>query len=306
MKRYLTKTILFLSLIAVVLALSEGVVRHYPNSYRFKHEWMEANAPKVKTLILGNSHTYYAVMPALLSDSTFSLANVSQTPEYDYWLLEKYIDRTPNLKTVIMAADEINLFDPEIEEGVEWHRSIYYNVYMDYPKHAFNPKYSFELSSIETFNMKLQPAIKYLFTGKTHVDCDSTGFGCNYATPKAFNQTWMTSNAKKIYNSNKDSHAIEYNAAYLYKIASLCHKRGIRLVLVTTPVWAEYMKLFDKHRFDEIHETAARCVNKYGAEYHDYMNDTRFNGTDFYDGGHLSQQGAEKFTAILKEELQQL
>ena len=33
------------------------------------------------------------------------------------------------------------------------------------------------------------------------------------------------------------------------------------------------------------------------------MTDTVFQGTDFHDASHLSKQGAQKFTAILKTEI---
>jgi len=302
MKRYLKNTAIFLALIATILVLSEAVVRHFPNSYRFKSEWMDANASKVKTLILGGSHTYYAIIPTMLGDSVFSLANVTQHPEYDCWLLEKYIDRCPDLKTVIMPVDESNVFDPELEEGSEWHRCTYYHIYMGYPKHDYNPKYSFEVSNIAAFNLKLGPALAHLLTGNAQVDCDSTGFGSDFTTPTFFNDEYMNRNANTTFNRHKDSNAIEYNTQYLDKIAQMCKDRGIRLVLLTTPMWEGYVKKYDQKHYDVMHKIAAKYVNECGAEYHDYMTDPRFQGVDFHDASHLSRQGAEKFTPIIKED----
>lgn len=292
-------------LIATVLALSEAIVRHYPNSYRFKAEWMDRNGQRVKTLILGESHTYYAIVPNILGDSVFNLANVSQLPEYDYWLLDKSMEHCRDLKTVIMPVDEINMFDLPLEDNEEWHRCIYYHIYMGYPKHDYNPLYSFELCNIATFNMKLGPAIRYMLTGKDDLDCDSTGFGCTFDTPASFNEENMRSTAKATYEHNKNETSSNYNAKYLYKIAKLCHERGIKLVLVTTPVWQEYKNLFGKHRYDEMHKITHRCVKEYETKYLDYIDDPRFQGVDFHDASHLSRQGAEKFTKILKQDLNQ-
>lgn len=300
MKRYLITVTIFLTLIAVIVGLAEVAVRHLPNSYRFKSQWIEANAPKVNTLILGESHTYYAIIPELLGDSAFSLANVSQTPEYDYWLLERYASRCHNLKTVVMPVDEINVFDPPLEEGEEWYRCIYYRLYMGYPKHNRSPKYNFEICNIAAFNMKLWPALTHLFTGKASLDCDSTGFGNAFTTPARFDEVYMQRDANTTYNRNKNAAATDYNRKYFEKIARLCQKRGIRLVLVTTPLWEGYVKKYDRHRYDVMHEVARHCVNNWGAQYLDYMNDPRFKGTDFHDASHLSRQGAEKFTTYLR------
>ncbi len=304
MKRYLLQATMFLAIIACVLALAEGTVRHMPNSYRYKAQWMDANASRVKTLILGGSHTYYAVRPSLLGDSTFSLAQVTQHPEYDWWLLEKYIDRCTSLKTVIMPVDENNLFDPPLEDGIEWHRCIYYHIYMGYPKHNGNPKYSLEVSNIAAFNLKLGAAIDYLVTGNESMDCDSTGWGCNYDTPAECDEPFMRRTARSTYERIKESNAIDYNTGYLFKIAQLCHERGIRLVLVSTPLWSEYAALFDKSRFDTVHRVAQGCVDKWGAEYYDFMNDPQFHDVDFRDPSHLSHRGAEKLTTSLASKLQ--
>lgn len=302
MKRYLINVTLFLAMIAAVLVVMEAVVRHYPNSYRFKHEWMEENASSVKTLILGGSHTYYAIIPEMLGDSVFSLANVTQHPEYDYWLLEQYIDRCTNLKTVILPVDGSNLFDPKLEESEEWHRCTYYHIYMGYPKHDYNPKYSFEVSNLAAFNLKLRPALSYLFTGEARIDCDSTGFGSNFTTPEEFDSVYMERDARITFNRLKNSSTVDYNVHYMDRIARLCQDRGIGLLLITTPMWEGYVKKYGQSHYDKIHQIAARYVNQCGAQYHDYMKDPRFQGVDFHDASHLSRQGAEKFTMIFKKD----
>ena len=173
MKRFLTYSALFLAIMLSIIAVAEMVARAYPNSYAYKKAWMDANAERVRTLILGGSHTYYAVKPDLLGANAFSLANVSQAPEYDYWLLSTYIHRCKNLKTVVMVADEANLFDQPMEdEPEEWYRCRYYRIYMDDPKHSKCSKYNLECSHVSTFSRKLPPALRYAFTGAYRIECD--------------------------------------------------------------------------------------------------------------------------------------
>ncbi len=41
--------------------------------------------------------------------------------------------------------------------------------------------------------------------------------------------------------------------------------------------------------------------NKYGIKHYDFLKDKRFDDADFYDQDHLCQNGAKKFTRIIKE-----
>ena len=57
MKPFLTYSALFLAIMLSIIAVAEMVARAYPNSYAYKKAWMDANAERVRTLILGGSHT---------------------------------------------------------------------------------------------------------------------------------------------------------------------------------------------------------------------------------------------------------
>ena len=305
MKRFLVHIGVFLAIMLVILGVAEVVVRHYPNSYQYKKAWMDQNAECVQTLVLGGSHTYYAVEPDILSGCAFSLANVSQSPEYDYWLLSHYIDRCKSLKAVIMVADEANFFDAPMEDvDIEWYRCRYYKIYMDYPKHSWLSKYNLEMTDVSTFSRKLVPALKYLFTGQYTLDCDSLGFGSSFVTPERFDSAYMESMAKATAERHRcdDWSQVARNKADAFKVAELCQKKGIRLILVTPPMWSGFVKLVSQRQLDVMHGIIKEMQEKYGALYGDYLTDPRFEGVDFHDPDHLSLQGAEKFTKILKQD----
>lgn len=304
MKRYLTYVTLFLLIVGTILALWECFVRQYPTSYQYKAQWMDSHAPSVSTLVLGGSHTYYGVMPSLMGDSVFNLANVTQHSEIDDWLLSHYIDRCTNLKTVIVPVDVTNTFDSPLEKSVEWYRGTYYKLYMGCDLFDNNLKYYCEISCLPAFNRKFLAAVQGLCGGDTSLECDSTGFGTGFATPSHFDENMMIVSAKTAeHRSTADSANVAYNSQHLMHIASMCHDRGIRLVIVTTPMWDGYTSRISKASLETVHGIVNQCVKKYGAVYMDHMNDTRFQGTDFYDCDHLSRQGAEKFTRILNEQL---
>ena len=84
MRKFLIQCFKFGMLVATTLAAGEYLVRTYvDNPYKFKHEWMSRNAGDVEILVLGSSHTYYGINPALFDSKAFNLANVSQIFHYD-------------------------------------------------------------------------------------------------------------------------------------------------------------------------------------------------------------------------------
>ena len=99
MKRFVKYLALFALPLLALLAAGEWLVRQYPNSYRYKAEWMDAHADSVQTLVMGASHIYYAIIPDSLATNTFNLSNVSQLYEYDWFLLNRYGDRLKQLKS---------------------------------------------------------------------------------------------------------------------------------------------------------------------------------------------------------------
>ena len=84
---------------------------------------------------------------------------------------------------------------------------------------------------------------------------------------------------------------------------TFCKENGIRAILVTTPVSSAYRALLDNRQLEKTYSVIEEMCSRHGAEYHDYMADSRFTEGDFHDSDHLSDEGAKKFTLILKEDL---
>lgn len=309
MKRFLKYSILFLALLAILLGCCEVIVRNMPNSYTYKNDWMQENAQRVKTLVLGGSHNYYGVMPSEIGDSVFNLANVSQGHEYDYFLLTKFQKKLISLKNLVIIIDESNIFDPPFEDDDrEWFRAIYYKIYYGYPKHSDFSIYNFEISNFSSFNQKFPKAVKYLFTGKTSPDCDSLGWGCTFFAPEKFDTTAMTAAAKKVIERHrcKNWANVDYNVQYLNRIGDWCKHRGVNLIVITTPMWDKFIEMTSHKQIAVMRKVINDFTTAYGAKYKDYLLDPRFQGIDFNDPDHLSDVGAKKFSHILKQDFPEL
>lgn len=302
MRRFITYSSIIVAIVSGILLMGEFIVRHYPNSYRLKAEYMEAHARHVKTLILGNSHNYYGVSPGVIGPGAFNLANVTQMPENDLALLEKYYANDAyELKNVILAIDFTGFFTARLEKE-DPIRVAYYQIYMGCGTHGWFSKYGLELFNISKFRLKLFPALEYLITGNYEINCDSLGCGIPSTKPEDVTVEHMKRSCNNVFAHYPGivKENVAYNHYYLGKLGKFCRDRNIRLILVSPPVWIEYYNRIGKQELSLIAAEARRMQRDYGAEYANYMADPRFSTLDnFSDASHLSRLGAERFTRVL-------
>lgn len=308
MKKFITRLLAFLLPALLILTAAELYVRHLPNTYRYKDQWMWQNGQHVRTLVLGNSHAYYDLSPKFMGDSIFNLGNVSQRLEHDLHLLHRYAEACPNLKTVIQVADNSNVFDAPMEED-EPGRATYYQLYMGYGKHSPLSRYGFELASMTSFWGKMQKSPLFsssVFSGSaartpTALECDSLGWGTAFRSelcnpddflPERINEHLLT-----------DSAAWLANKATLQEIAAECQHRNLQLVLLMTPVSEAYTRKASKSQLAEIRQMVISIKNSHpNVQVADYSQDPRFTKEDFFDSDHLNDRGAKKFSEILSKE----
>ena len=89
-KRFTLRIYLFLIPLVIAFAASEYLLRrHIPNLYSTKYEHFLESRHRIKTLVLGSSHTHYGIDPNYFSMPAYNLANVSQSLIVDLKLLER-------------------------------------------------------------------------------------------------------------------------------------------------------------------------------------------------------------------------
>ena len=272
MKKFIKRLIIFLIPILILFILLEYAIRQIPNTYKYKNEWMSQHADSLNTLILGNSHCMSGVNPLYLTNSAFNFANSSQDLERDYFVLTKYENMYNNLKCVILSFS----YCQDRMDNTDKSRLKYYGIYMGYEKY----KYSVEITSSITYE-KIKD---YLKEGTSQYS--PLGFRVNKFSKDNLEVSGIKAAKRHTLNNRKD---LDDNLKYLHKIIQFCEDKQIQLILVTTPTWHSYYEHLDKN-----HENVF---------YFNFLKDDRFNDNDFKDGDHLSEEGAEKFTKILKDSI---
>lgn len=299
MKKFLITLLAFFIPVFFVLAGLEYIVRKAPNEYQYKAEWMEKNASRVETLILGTSHAFYGINPSYLGPNAFSLAASAQSLQYDDFLFFKYAPKCKNLKTVILPISYFTLFSGDMEDGSEWWRAINYKIYMDCPYHSSFSKYNFFISNSEPFRAKLTKIIK----GNTIIECDSLGFG--YPIYREITPTLDDASVARWVNRHtaKDFSCVQKNKQHIFKIADYCQTNHIRLVIVTTPTWKTYYERLSSSQLAVMNEFIGQLISKDNVTYFNYMQDDRFVESDFTDCNHMSCDGAIKLSVLIDEKL---
>lgn len=303
MKRFLIQILTFALLIAATLAAGEAIVRSLPNPYKVKDAIMTSASPgSIRKILLGNSHTYYGLVPSLLGPGTVNLGNVSQTLKYDRLLLDHYLPSVDSLQTVIMVVGYTSLFDTDIEQTDEWWLAINYRLYMHLGQHPALSRYNAELSHISVYSNKLAVAAGLT---KSNLDCSPDGQGLSFPLSSRYDG-WEDEGpvTARRHTAGLHPEAVNSNLAHIIHVDSICRSRGANLVLVTMPAWHTYRDAIDPARLSTFIFVTDSLSRVRGIPWLNYFSDPRFVADDFHDPDHLaSDTGADRFTRILADTL---
>ena len=310
MKRFFIKTLALGIPFALFLGAYEfKVSRVHPNSFTVKKALLARQAPEVEVLVLGSSHGYYDVLPGLLGRPAFNLADVSQSLFYDHALLTKYLGRLPALKLVILPVSYFSL-GYQLDDGVERWRSYYYFKFYGLLHRDWRQDWNVRNFSDYFLCDEQLGGIKNVFWGTikdVSTDYDPLGGWTNrVANPAGEKQLSLSESAQvaleRHHNLMKSQH-VQENVAVLEDIIHELKIRGIKLVLVTTPVTRYYSDGMDARQYQQMQDILKRLSSDYGVSYFNYGFDSRFSDEDYYDSDHLNLRGAKKFSLLLKTDV---
>lgn len=306
MKRFIKTTILFFLPFFFALAILECGMRNVPNDYKYKNNWLDKNISHIHIWTFGSSHGLYGISPKHFTKQAFNSAHVSQSLKYDTFIFDKYIERADSLEWVILPISYFTMISC-MEKGEEWWRIKNYCLYYDCPYHKYELKYNCEIiGNPLTFYKQIKRVGIYRIKGVDDCRCDSLGLDLGYSKKcRASEQWWEDGQQRaKFHTKNLDEKEdiIRENQNYLKRIIEKCANKGVKVLLLTTPVCSTYYNCVDSSQYALMTETCQDFESKYNnVQYLNLFKDTRFNEDDFHDSDHLATEGAEKLTKILDE-----
>jgi hypothetical protein len=304
MARFIKKIFLFLVPIFLALVFIEYMLSRIPNSYSFKKQIADKNIQNTEVLVLGGSHAYEGINPALFSKKGLNLSNSAQSLYYDEKILEEFLPKAQKLKIVLLDISYISI-GYDFSKSDSW-RAYFYDKYFDIPPDIVMPGDNFwKHTMIYTYGPK--QVRDYIFKG----------FNVNFAKEVSPMGWHNDSNRPKLSQSldtnarivTKQQDAFINRKLAPHSIGSLSHivallkSKNIIPVLVFLPCTSYYWKYLNKNNYAFMDKQINEFCECNNLKYINYMIDSRFVDDDFYDSNHLNKQGASKISKILNEDI---
>ena len=295
MKKILTRLVIFCIPLAILFATIEVLVRQIPNPYSTKMTRLKQDSGSINTIILGSSHAYFGIDADSLPGKCLNLANVSQSLDYDEWVLEKYLTALPSLKNVIISVSYFSI-NSTLEDSVESWKRAYYVIYWRYPGY-YPLKYNLEITMDP--RLAVSRIIAYNITNTWRQDWSASGTGTGYSITNrsaCWKDTGPTASSRHTYPYNE--HIAKKNIERLVHIVQLCKTHGVKPILLMTPTYETYFKNLELQQLRAAAENYAAIARDYQVEFLDLLTDKRFTESDFFDADHLCTEGAKKLSYI--------
>ena len=198
-----------------------------------------------------------------------------------------------------------------LDDGVEWWRAYNYRHWLykfeDFKlTEFFDPKnHSTILASPNKFHSILR-IFEYYRAKDFEPRWSRTGWGKDYKSTSSADDLLLSGKAAAKRHQSKN-YFNEISLVNLKKIFLICQSRNIRLLIITTPAYDAYRMQLESSRLGKMQTVVSDLIasNK-NMLYINYLSDNRFESNDFYDADHLNHNGAEKFSRILNDDIENM
>ncbi len=254
-------------------------------------------------MFFGTSHAYCSIIPSMLEEkgiSSYILASQKQPLEANYF----YIDAALSISHPKVVY--LDVFDALAKFGTD-----------EATVHSYTDYFPFGLRKIHMITkavpkgMKLHTLFPLLMYHSRWDELKDEDWHFKYSMyhddlrgyVKLAGQSPTFAKDKSMTEENLKAIGLasgkymEDKFETIVKIYDLCKKNGVELRLIKTPVYDE--KVYSEN----LREFSKLCREK-GLDFYDFNGDKDRIGlveTDFYDPGHLNEEGATKFTKFFEE-----
>ena len=305
-KKIILHSLLLLVFVGILLVMSMAPYFYGEAYYYQDYKVRKSLSGQLDTLIVGSSHALRSVKPTVLNKElgvkSYNLSSPVMSMYGRYVLLEKEIKRNP-IKTVYMELSYNVMTLNRENAGIEGDLYILGRLDNLVERIKFSNE-TFTKSEYEKIFTDSIQRSKYAIEnlGEDVIVQDET-YGY---LPLTSNNYSLTLEEKKavLNTASLDTTIKKENLEYFEKIMNLCKKNDIKVVLIVTPV---IEKMILKYiNMDEIFSQYRELGIKYNCEYYDFNLDKKradlySEENSFFDGAHMSDEGAEIFSKRLSE-----
>lgn len=302
MKQFIYRLLFFLFPIVFLTIIAEIKLQSIPNDYSYKNNYLLKNADNIEVLFLGNSHSYYGINPTLITKKSFNASHVSQSLAYDYEILRKFNPNWKNLKIIAIPISYFSLHF-NVEGGKEAWREKNYAIYYNIHRTKKWANYlEITANSVKTNYTILEDN---LLKDKNLLKTSPLGWKLNdpILYHKDIHKNAIRSAKRHTYNIPKN---LRQNIKILEQFITFAKNNECKIYLYSAPVTQKYFKLLSDKQLNQTNSEMEKLVDNKTIFYKNFLSDSRFIETDFYDADHLNPKGAVKFSKIINHEINSL
>ena len=279
--------------IVLLLVGMESLLRNIPNDYSYKSNFLDSASSKIQVLFLGNSHSYFGLNPLNITLKAFNVAHVSQSLNIDLAILNKFNNKWDSLKYIIVPIDYFTMYS-SLEITKEKWRLKNYSLYYKLP---------LKVSGVTNYEIlegqeNLTRIVRYYLLGESNITTNSYGWGTNYnsVNKQDLVKTGKTA-AERHTTSSTNTTCFISNMQNINALYEFSFKKNIQLIFVTFPAYKTYTENLNRQQLIKtVNFIKNFSLHKKQTYYYNFLNDTSFKETDFYDADHLNEKGASKMT----------
>ena len=279
----------------------EYLLRHIPNDYIYKKNYLDKHSNEIEILILGSSEGYFGINPVYLSHHAFNAANVSQSLDLDYQIFMKYQNSLDGLKIVIIPVSYSILWY-NLRSGLESWRIKNYAIYYGIDTQSASDR--FEILNGKP-GINIQRIYNFYVKNNYSISCSEFGWATTYKS-EVVNNLDESGITTALRHSYKDLHSerriklFKENITALSSFAEYCDKNNIQVLFITFPAYYTYRERLNTEQLQLMNETINGLVKKHNnCLYINWFDNSDFVREDFFDVDHLNEIGAKKITEKL-------
>ncbi len=300
--RAVARLLIFCLPIALVVLVAEVGLRRVDNSYTRKLRALEERKGELEVLVTGTSTGLYGIDPALFSARGYSMANVSQTRYYDDALVRPRLGSLPKLRLLIVVLSTPSL-EMRLGDSPEYWRQYWYERFWgitpEVPHGPFDAR-QYSVAALYPRGVEVQAA-RHLFHHDVTPQITDSGFFPFEADGHMVSDSHAEGRSA-YHRSIMRPENLPSNVAALSRLVAAARGRSLPVAIVLPPTSKHYQVRRDPEAFARTVGVLAG-LEKEGAKIGNYLDDPRFDDSDFADPDHLGVKGAAKFSKVLDEEM---
>jgi hypothetical protein len=295
----------------LILGYFEYRLSYIRSSYFTKRIAFENQINDTEILVTGSSITVYGVDPSLFPRPGFNLAFLGQQMFYDARMIERYLNRMPSLRMVVLTVNYFTLGTVDAGFDRPW-RPFFDRQYFSVPtdggeglsgalKFLLEPR---NFSKIAIYGNTIKDQARQDYEAPVDFTASSLGwFGAgDVSTDLSMNFGLAAANA---HNGATNEKNYDQNLGHWDAVIEELQRRRIAVAIVELPTDSSYHSALDQARAETMRRKVKEFAAKHRVRFVDYTGDQRFSSADFsweYPD-HMNDPGATKFSKILSQEV---